>query len=81
MGLAFNNFDRAVLGQRGWLRPGTYVTDGRDLFYVRQTLKPDDRGSLTELEDCRTLDVMLRSRDEQEKMRVWPVRFASESNL
>jgi hypothetical protein len=80
MGLGLNNFDRAVLGQRSSLRPGTYVTDGRDLFFVRQTLKPDDRGGLTELENCRTLDVMLRSRDELERMRVWPVRFASEAN-
>lgn len=47
-------------GERGAFRaPGTYLTDGRSLFRVARIHPDCNSETLVELEDCRTLELVV----------------------
>jgi hypothetical protein len=59
------------------LEPGSYVTDGRDLFYVISQFNPGGGRVFASLEDCRTFDAKAYSPDELYRMGLKPVRTAA----
>lgn len=56
---------------------GTYLTDGASLFRVEGTLLDLNDNALVELEDCRTLDLILLPAARATGLRLRPVALPS----
>lgn len=59
------------------LRPGAYLTDGRDLFAILSIAEGDRRDPLVTYEDCRTLELLVCPLTELRSRRLELVRPAA----